>query len=370
MNDEANRQGGDPGDPGPIRGRAPGWRVLVLGIVALLLLAGCHGPVQYLQPFSEPRDVGCSSAPAAVVEVTYLGTAGFLIRHRDAARGINRAIMTGPFFSNPGIVRSLLGFPIAPDPTRIANFLPPVGDVTAILVGHAHYDHLMDTIHVAETSAPDAILYGNDTMVHIVNARPGLRSRVRSLEPFAGDSQTPGQWEPLASGGMRVMALRSEHAPQFLGVRAFAGSLDQDLTALPRNASGWKGGRTLAFLIDVLGADGTPLLRFHYQDAASTPPLGFPPPIETIGSRPVDVALLCVASFEEVRRYPEDLIGRLKPRHVVLSHWENFFSKRRPPSPLLFLDTQGFSRRLTGALPPGASWYTPVPVTTIRFCLS
>lgn len=367
MIDAANRHVRDRGSR---QTRRSGWRLFALGIVALSLLAGCYGPVQYLQPFSEPREVGCSGAPAAVVEVTYLGAGGFLLRHRDTARGINRAIMTGPFFSNPGILRSLLGFPIAADSSRIAEFLPPVGDVKAILVGHAHYDHLMDTIYVAETSAPQAILYGSDTMVRIVNAREALRSRVVTLEPKAGDAQTPGQWEPLADGGMRVMALRSEHAPQFLGVRAFAGSIDHDLATLPWNAYGWKGGQTLAFLIDVLGADGTPVFRVHYQDAASTPPLGFPPPIETIGSRPVDVALLCVASFEEVRNYPEELIARLKPRHVVLAHWENFFSKRRPPPPLPFLDTLSFSTRLAAALQPlGANWYTPVPVTTIRFCL-
>lgn len=356
--------------PGSRRWRRPGPRRFALGICLLSFIAGCHGPVQYLQPFSEPRDVGCAGAPAAVVEVTYLGAGGFLIRHRDETRGINRAIMTGPFFSNPGILRSLLGFPIAADPARITEFLPPVGDVKAILVGHSHYDHLMDTIHVAEHSAPQAILYGNDTMVHIVNAVPALRSRVVSLESKAGDSEIKGQWEYLADRRMRVMALRSEHAPQFLGVRAFEGNVDQDLATLPANAYGWKGGRTLAFLIDVLGADETPLLRFHYQDAASTHPLGFPPPIDTIGSRPVDVALLCVASFEEVSQYPEALIARLAPRHVVLAHWENFFSTRRPPPPLPFLDTLGFSTRLTNALQPlGASWYTPVPVTMIRFCL-
>ncbi len=358
-------------DASPKRSGGSGSRLLALGLAALCLLAGCYGPVQYLEPFSKQRDVDCSGAPTAVVDVTYLGAGGFLIRHRhrDDARKIDRAIMTGPFFSNPGLLRSLLGFPIAADPTRIAELLPPVGDVTAILVGHAHYDHLMDTIHVAETSAPQATLYGNDTMVRIVNARPALRSRVHSLEPKAGDSRAPGRWQPLAGGGMRVMALRSEHAPQFLGVRAFDGAIDQDLTSLPRTAYGWKGGQTLAFLIDVLGGDGSPLLRFHYQDAASTPPLGFPPPMEMIDSHPVDVALLCVASFDQVPRYPEGLMAALKPRHVVLAHWENFFSKRRPPPPLPFLDTLSFSMRLTSALPNGARWHTPLPGTTIRFCL-
>ena len=199
------------------------------------------------------------------MELTYLGAGGFLIRHQG------RAIMTAPFFSNPGLLRSVLGSPISPDTARIQALLPPVDDVEAILVGHAHFDHLMDAIHIAETTATRATFYGSDTMMHIVRARPMLQGRVRSLEPVAGDSSTPGRWEPLAGGTMRVMALRSEHAPQFLGVKFFGGRIDHDLKELPRNAYGWKEGQTLAFLIDVLRADGSSILRFHYQDPPALP---------------------------------------------------------------------------------------------------
>ncbi len=345
-------------------------RPAVASLLGLFVLSGCTGPVQALAPFTGTRPVDCPAEPRAYVDLTYTGAGGFLIRHHDPRTG-DRAIMTGPFVSNPGLARSLLGFTIAPDRSRIDRLLPPMGDVTAILVGHAHYDHLMDAIDVAERSATGAVLYGNDTMKHIVNARPALRARVVSLEPFAGDDRTPGRWETLPGGGMRVMALRSEHAPQFLGVRAFAGEIDHDLSALPRSAYGWKGGQTLAFLIDVLDEAGAPLLRFHYQDAASAPPLGLPPP-RTLAERPVDVALLCVASFDQVRdeQYPAPLLARLRPRHVVLAHWENFFSTATPPAPLPFLDTREFVRRLTEAR-PGQPWHTPspVPASTVRFCL-
>ena len=341
-------------------------RRLALGLIiaAMGCVAGCTSPAHYLQPFTGLREIGCSGNERDAVELTYLGAGGFLIRHQG------RAIMTAPFFSNPGLLRSLLGFPISPDTAHIKDLLPPVDDVEAILVGHAHYDHLMDAIHIAETTATRATFYGSDTMMHIVHARPLLQTRVRSLELIAGDSSTPGKWEPLAGGAMRVMALRSEHAPQFLGVKLFGGTIDHDLAELPRNAYGWKEGQTLAFLIDVLRADGTPILRFHYQDTASTPPFGYPPKLDGLGSHPIVVALLCVASFDQVPGYPEGLIERLQPRHVVLAHWENFFSRKLPASPLPFLDTRGFSARLRAALPPGAKWHTPIPgQALVRFCL-
>jgi len=341
-------------------------RRLVLGLIiaALCCAAGCTSSAHHLQPFTGLRDLGCSGTERDAVEVTYLGAGGFLIRHQG------RAIMTAPFYSNPGLLRSVLGFPISADPTRITELLPPVDDVEAILVGHAHFDHLMDAIYIAETTATRATFYGSDTMMHIVRARPMLQGRVRSLESIAGDSSTPGTWQPLAGGTMRVMALRSEHAPQFLGVKLFGGRIDHDLTELPRNAYGWKEGQTLAYLIDVLGADGRAILRFHYQDTASTPPLGFPPKLDDLGSHPVVVALMCVASFDQVPRYPEGLTEALQPRHVVLAHWENFFSRSPTPRPLPFLDTRSFAARLSAALPPGAGWHTPIPgKALVRICL-
>jgi hypothetical protein len=256
------------------------WLALGLIIAAMCCMAGCTSSAHHLRPFKGSRDIGCSGTERDAVELTYLGAGGFLIRHQG------RAIMTAPFFSNPGLLRSVLDFPISADTARIKALPPPVDDVEAILVGHAHFDHLMDAIHIAETTATRATFYGSDTMMHIVRARPMLQGRVRSLEPVAGDSSTPGKWEPLAGGTMRVMALRSEHAPQFLGVKLFGGRIDDDLTELPRNAYGWKEGQTLAFLIDVLRADGSSILRFHYQDTASTPPWASLPRWTTLAEAP------------------------------------------------------------------------------------
>jgi len=100
----------------------------------------------------------------------------------------------------------------------------------------------------------------------------------------------------------------------------FGGSVDTDQQRLPRTAYGWKEGRTRAFLIDFLGPDGSVRLRLYYQDAASNPSTGFPPPFESTLAEPVDVAILCVASFDEVDDYPEDIVRQLRPQTVILDH--------------------------------------------------
>jgi hypothetical protein len=354
--------------------------------LSCLLLAGCTGSIRHLQPFAGTRSVDCG-VPASdeVLELTYLGVGGFLMHWNG------HAILTAPFYSNPGLLQVGLGLPISPNTTRIDAHLPPLDQVDAILVGHSHYDHLMDAVYVAETHARRAVLYGNQTMAHLLASQQSLHGRVVALDAEAGDWWQPGRWQYVADRSIRFMALRSEHAPHFLGIKMFGGSVDEDQERLPRTAYGWKEGQTFAFLIDFLGADGHVRVRVHYQDAGSNPPNGFDPPPDsaasnpadvaarsdqrergrevTPGAAPVDVAILCVASYGEVDDYPEAIVHQLQPHTVVLGHWENFF--RSPDLPLEAVpltDTKTFVLRLTDALPPGARWYTPRPDATLRIC--
>jgi L-ascorbate metabolism protein UlaG (beta-lactamase superfamily) len=346
------------------------WRPLkahvraALVSLTCLLLAGCTGSIAHLHPFEGTRSVDCSVRPSDdALELTYLGVGGFLMRWNG------HAIMTAPFYSNPGLLQVGLGLPIAPNTKRIDAHLPPLDQVEAILVGHSHYDHLMDAVYVAETHAPRAVLYGNETMVHILASQERLRGRVVALDADAGDWWQPGRWQYVGDGTIRFMAVRSEHAPHFLGIKMFSGSVDEDLERLPRTAYGWKEGQTLAFLIDFLDTDGHVRVRLHYQDAASNPPNGFDPPPDSDPAEPVDVAILCVASYGQVDDYPEAVVHQLQPHTVVLGHWENFF--RSPDLPLEAVpltDTKTFVLRLTDALPAGGRWYTPRPDATLRIC--
>jgi L-ascorbate metabolism protein UlaG (beta-lactamase superfamily) len=309
--------------------------------------------VRPLHPFAGEKAIGCDGAPAHVLMLQYLGAGGFLLRWRG------HAIMTGPFYSNPGFLRVGLGFPIAPDADVIERHLPDVSDVEAILVGHAHYDHLMDTVYVAEHRAPRATVYGSNT---VKNLLAGRRIPVVSLEPDAGDDATEGVWHDVAGGAIRVMALRSEHAPHFGPIKLFGGAVDEPQSSLPCNAYGWKEGQTLAYVVDFLDADRSVALRLHYQDSASTPRLGFPPP----SVDGVDVTLLCAASFANVDGYPEELLARVHPRAVVLAHWEDFFRDADDP-PRVVRATHGaeLARRLDAI---GVAWHTPVPGATITVC--
>jgi L-ascorbate metabolism protein UlaG (beta-lactamase superfamily) len=315
--------------------------------------AGCAGSLAHLRP-QDGRHVVCPGpAVGPPVRVTYLRTAGVLFR-----RGTRDVVMTAPFYSNPSLWAVGLGRRIDADPDVIRRHLPPVHDVKAILVGHAHYDHLMDVPEIAWQHAPSAHVYGNRSAFNLLHSYPHLRTRIHAVDDDAATSTKPGSWTYVPGTNVRFMPLVSEHAPHFCGhVKLFSGSVPTPRKA--RTAVDWREGQTLAYLIDFLSEDRTRVeYRVHYRDSASNAPYGALPPLPPAERHDVDLAVLCVASFNQVEDYPEWAIDDAKPRHILLAHWDDFF--RSPDKPLAavpLLDTKAFVARL----PPSPPWTTLKP---------
>jgi L-ascorbate metabolism protein UlaG (beta-lactamase superfamily) len=341
-----------------------------LACFAVICLHGCSGSSSGLPVYLGDSELPPSDpAYQTEVQVKYLGAGGVVIR-----RGAD-VLLTAPFFSNPSILRVAFG-EIAPRPDQIERFLSRTGnslaDATAVLVGHAHYDHLMDVPYIKNNYLPRATIYGSETMKNTLEAVPELRGHVMSVESKAGTDQQPGTWQP-AGPRLRFMALRSEHAPIIAHVKFFEGNYTEPLQQLPTRAFGWREGQTLAYLIDFLSADRkTVEFRIHYQDAASNEPFGFPPPFVDPGDdRPVDLAILCMPGFDQVKDYPEAIVKRLKPRFVVIIHWENFFELLPDdPQDLRTVpkeDAQRFLARLQAVFPEADRVKLPAPGAWMRF---
>ena len=329
------------------------------------LLAGALQGCAHLRPEDFARgtvEVACCGHADQPVELHFLGVAGWLIRKGSTA------VLTAPLFSNPGFLRTGLQ-QIDPDPDRIERHLPDVEDVTAILVGHGHYDHLMDVPYIVDRRAPQAVVFGNRTVGHQLapfGLRGGAVYEVREEE--TADLEHPGRWIP-AGPGVRVLPLRSDHAPHFAGIVLYGGDRHTDMSEVPASANEWLEGETVAWLIDLLNADGTVALRIYFQDAVAAAPYGLVPPPEVLGdSVRVDVALIVPATYAEVDWHPEALLESANPRHVLLCHWEDFF---QPPSlpaePVPFTRLPEFVERLRRALPEGTGWHLPLPGTRFLF---
>jgi hypothetical protein len=226
-----------------------------------------------------------------VVRFVYLGSGGWIIERGDDQ------VLAAPLFSNPGLLRTGLRS-IRSDTVLVDRYMSRynVTGARAILVGHAHYDHLMDVPRVALSHAPTARIVGSTTVKNTLGTWSGVGDRVDVVNDIAGDQRTVGEWLRYGDG-VRIMALRSKHAAHLDGYTLYRGTLDRPLTTEPRWATEWLEGRTHAYLVDFLDPDGSVAFRVYYQDAVSPAPAGFAPEA-LIEQHPVDVAIFVPATFD------------------------------------------------------------------------
>jgi len=352
----------------------------VKGIAAAVIVfvtTGCirlTGPASALHPV--PRDStttwhACESeAPCgSIVQFTYLGVGGFLIRAGD------EAVMTAPSFSHPALMAVATPlWPIHSDSAAVDRELrrylgaplAPLEGVHSILVGHSHYDHLMDVPLVARRYLTDATIYGTLTTKRILMGDASMRARASRIDSlFPADSVVAtawhvGRWIYSPSRRMRFMAVRSSHAPNWWFITMARCHAKRDRTSLPRTAWGWCLGEPVSYVIDLLDARGRPVFRIFYQDAATQPLDVVLPPFTGADERAVDVAIVCAGNFKKVPDYPTLLLAALRPRFVILGHWEDFFHDQgESPSPVRLTDTKELAARLDRLGPQ--RWIALVP---------
>ncbi len=73
-------------------------------------------------------------------KIRYLDVGGWLLHWQ------NEGLLIAPLFSNPALFDhpGLPPLVVEADPARIDKYMPSASDVTLLLVGHGHYDHLLD----------------------------------------------------------------------------------------------------------------------------------------------------------------------------------------------------------------------------------
>jgi L-ascorbate metabolism protein UlaG (beta-lactamase superfamily) len=135
-----------------------------LTIYALFLLAAAiahAGLEKYPSLIVADKDPS-APAPANAIRVTYLGVNGFQFETND------HVLLVDPYFTRVGLWPAALNQPIDSNADRVSEGLKHLRRrAEAILVTHAHFDHLLDVPEIMRRT--HAQLFAGSTAVQLVN---------------------------------------------------------------------------------------------------------------------------------------------------------------------------------------------------------
>jgi L-ascorbate metabolism protein UlaG (beta-lactamase superfamily) len=226
------------------------------------------------------------------IRVTYLGVNGYQFECRG------HALLVDPYFSRPGVAAFAFGSKVEPDAIRVAEGLRHVRpQVDALLVTHAHIDHLLDAVPIMRKTGARLI------------AGPTAVNQVKSLGIPAAKCWPVGDGDQRKIGPWTIHSLKAQH-DRLLGSVPYPGEVPKPASP-PEKPSDWVLGEPLAFVIEAEG------LRI-YIEAGGVPGV-LPPEMK------VDLAILGVALRDSRQRFAP-AVRALHPRYTLPSHQDDFFT--------------------------------------------
>lgn len=222
--------------------------------------------------------------------VQWTGTAGFIFNYRDTT------ILIDPFMTR-------CGFPLLLSSALTTNMdlcalVFPKAD--AIMVGHSHYDHLLDVPFIAELTG--ASVYGSKSTSAVCRAFGIPISKTIDVE----DRHEYKIKEVTTSFHP------SNHGYAMMGRIPFPGEIPSN-PRLPMRAKDYKHGGVYGI---VLNFGGFRVCHFGSANLIDEE-------LAKIG--PVDLLLVGISGRQKTPRYMDRLSEALKPKYVFPHHYDNFF---------------------------------------------
>jgi L-ascorbate metabolism protein UlaG (beta-lactamase superfamily) len=310
-----------------------------------LLLLGCQR--EFVHP--EPVQLAASDNRSTdVMYVQWLGVSSWIVSHGSDV------VVVDPFFSRPSFLSVIFSLALPGlsgnfdyEIERINSVLPELPKNTKfVLLGHAHYDHLMDVPYYVERKSGENVTYvGSKT----------ARNILLGFKPERLDFLTAEEGTQTKKAKVRITTFPSDHAPHFLGHKFMSGEVDSPLVTPPTHAGEYVEGQTLVYFIDFLNDQNGILWRVFVNGAASSPDgaKALERHRDFLQEHPTNVAILCVPGWDKVDDYPNTILRLVDPDNVVLSHYDDFGSPyKNGENPkngmrfVMFANYEGFVKNL------------------------
>jgi L-ascorbate metabolism protein UlaG (beta-lactamase superfamily) len=260
--------------------------------------------------FRRPNpDIFIKSSPSSESEwrLRYHGAAGFTLSANQTT------VVLDPFVTRPGLISTAFRR-LSPNLERIEGAFPRAD---AVLVGHAHHDHVLDAPHVAAHTG--ATFIGSSDAANVARAAGLPERQIR---------ETAGR-ENIEIKGATIRGIPSAHGRVYFGRVTLPGSIPAPPSWPPRL---WdlRHGQVLNWHVDLGG------LRVVHIDSAEV----FE---HELAGLQADVVCLCAIGRRYRPDYVQTVVRNLRPRWIVPCHWDWFFTPFGAPSKLLpGVDLEGF----------------------------
>lgn len=314
------------------------YLIITLTFLFSLSCSFPHYPKKYekLAVFSHDtlKNISINALASNQLKIQYLGCGNLLIKYK------NEVVLFDPFFSNnPGLKASLGKIKFNPvhfqkGSTFINKFGTSFKDISTIFISHSHYDHLFDLAYLLnKDSLNDAVKIYADESVKTVVQHFLKNHTFLNADSFVYKKNTIQKWININSE-MRMLIIPSSHAPHLGKLHFMKGYTDSNYFIKFTNstqkisANQFKEGHTFAFILDILQAD-TIAFRVLIKGAGCEINNGRISD-EILKEHGIDLAIMQIASANFTDCYPQNLLAQIKPKQVLITHWEDFF---RPYAP-------------------------------------
>lgn len=224
------------------------------------------------------------------LSIRYLGTAGFVVQSAD------RTLVLDPYITRPGMWTTFFSR-LHPNDALIEQIIPHADDV---LVGHAHFDHVLDAPSICHRTG--ARLIGSPSVCNVGRAA-GLPEE--QLYPTTGR-------ECIPSGAATLKGLPSLHGKVYMGYIPLQGPIQSPPQWPPRYRE-LRCGLVLNWSIQIAGWNIVHIDSADYIDE------------ELEGTR-ADIVCLCAIGRKYRPNYVKTVVEKLRPRYIVPCHWDWFFT--------------------------------------------
>jgi L-ascorbate metabolism protein UlaG (beta-lactamase superfamily) len=171
--------------------------------------------------------------------------------------------------------------------------------VDYILVGHSHYDHVMDVPYIAEKTGAKVI--GSESVINVMRAAKLPRTQLQQVE----------EGDEVQAGDFHVKVIASKHSVDILGGAPFMGEISHRVR-LPMKASDYRMGDVYAFLLTVGKT------RIYYSGTANLDD-------DALKGVRADVAILGIANRQNRRHYMRTLLSEIQPDTVIPTYFDIVF---------------------------------------------